>query len=82
MVINFDLGRNVRVTGQQRMLTPPRHLIPSSPLSGVRVALTRLCISFLDYDLAQFHGTVFGFFRLFYSFHNFLDFLLFRPEYH
>jgi hypothetical protein len=32
-------------------------------------------------DLAQFHGTV-CFFRLFYSFHNFLDFQLFRPKYH
>jgi hypothetical protein len=36
------------VTGQQRMLTPPRHLILPPHLSEARVALHSNC--FLDYD--------------------------------
>jgi hypothetical protein len=36
---NFDYGRTAGVTGQQRMLTPPEHLILPSHFSGVRVAL-------------------------------------------
>jgi hypothetical protein len=35
---NFDQGCTADVTGQQRMPTPPWHLILSSHLSGVRVA--------------------------------------------
>jgi hypothetical protein len=38
------------VTGQQRMLTPPWHLILPSHLSEVRVALHSICICPLDYD--------------------------------
>jgi hypothetical protein len=37
---HFDqVGLTAGVTGQQRMLTPPRHLILPSHLSEVRVAL-------------------------------------------
>jgi hypothetical protein len=35
----FEMGLTAGVTGQQRMLTPPRHLILPSHLSEVRVAL-------------------------------------------
>jgi hypothetical protein len=35
----FEMGLTAGVTGQQRMLTPPRHLILLSHLSEVRVAL-------------------------------------------
>jgi hypothetical protein len=38
-VPNFDEGRTVDVTGQQRMLTSQWHLILHSLLSKVRVAL-------------------------------------------
>jgi hypothetical protein len=38
------------VTGQQRMLPSPQHLIQLSHLSVVRVAYIRFCNCFLDYD--------------------------------
>jgi hypothetical protein len=38
------------VTGQQRMLTSPRHLILPLHLSGVRVAVHSICICLLNYD--------------------------------
>jgi hypothetical protein len=50
---DFEIGLTADVTGQQRMLTPPRHLILPSQLSGARVApagYTRFCICLLDYD--------------------------------
>jgi hypothetical protein len=37
--IIFEMGLTAGVTGQQGMLTPPRHLILPSHLSKVRVAL-------------------------------------------
>ena len=37
--IKFEMGLTAGVTGQQRMLTPPRHLILPSHLLEVRVAL-------------------------------------------
>jgi hypothetical protein len=38
------------VTGQQRMLTPPRHLILPSHLSESVLLYTRFCNCLLDYD--------------------------------
>jgi hypothetical protein len=37
--IKFEMGHTAGVTGRQRMLTPPRHLILPSHLSEVRVTL-------------------------------------------
>jgi hypothetical protein len=47
---NFDLERTAGVTGQQRMLTPPWHLILRSHLLGSALRNTWFCICFLDYD--------------------------------
>jgi hypothetical protein len=35
----MEMGRTMGVTGQQKMLTPPLHLIQALHLSEVRVAL-------------------------------------------
>jgi hypothetical protein len=43
------MGLSVGVTGQQRMLTPSRHLILPSHLSKVRVALHSI-LKYFDYD--------------------------------
>ena len=47
---NFDWGRTAGVTGQQRMLTHPWHLILPSHLSEVHVALYSIWNCLLDYD--------------------------------
>jgi hypothetical protein len=44
--ILFEIDLTAGVTGQQRMLTPPKHLILPSHLWGVRVALHSICICF------------------------------------
>jgi hypothetical protein len=45
--------------------------------------LSPSCIDLSFDKFGAINGTVFGFlFPLFYSFHNFSEFLLFRPEYH
>jgi hypothetical protein len=45
----MEIGLTAGVTGHQRMLTPPRHLIVPLHLSGVRVALRS--ISYLLFGL-------------------------------
>jgi hypothetical protein len=47
---NFDQGRTAGVTRQQRMLTPPWHLILLSHFSGVRVALQSILNLLFDFD--------------------------------
>jgi hypothetical protein len=44
------MGLTVGVTGQQMMLTPPRHLILPLHLSEVVLLYTRFCNCLLDYD--------------------------------
>ena len=44
-----------RFTGQQRMLTPPQHLILPSHLSMAVLPYTRTCNCLLDYDLRFTH---------------------------
>ena len=39
LIFEFEVGLTAGVTCQQRMRTPPRHLILPSHLSGIRVAL-------------------------------------------
>ena len=49
-ILNFDQGLTAGVTGQQRMLTPPWHLIVLAPLSGVHVALqSTLCMDLFGF---------------------------------
>jgi hypothetical protein len=47
---DFEIGLTAGVAGQQRMLTPPWHLVLHSHLSEVRVALHSICIFPLDFD--------------------------------
>ena len=57
MLLCFDYGLTAGVTGQQRMLTPPWHLILPSLLSKVRVALHSILYVFLDYDYVSYFVT-------------------------
>ena len=55
---NLDCWLTAGVSGQQGMLTPPRHLIPFLVYPGVRVCHALIFVLFLDYEID--YGTLFN----------------------
>jgi hypothetical protein len=51
-ILKFEMGLTAGVTGQQRMLTSPKHLIPPPVFPGVRVSpcVYLTCISYLNFE--------------------------------
>ena len=60
----YDVWLTAGVTGQQRMLTPPRPLILPSPLSGVRGVL----------NSTLYTSMLFGFMKMIYPIYRIVNF--------